>query len=505
MSIQKSFPRTARTAVLYVDARLVEWCEWSATGSVAYGSSEVEAEDEAGDALVAGEVGGARLAKLALEARRRAGGRARRYRLVLGDSILTPQLVTLPTLPRKELQRVFERRAARLSGLEGRRVLFTTRAMGKPSVDPTEHSRQQRWLFLGFDGDLVETLRQQLSERGLRTRRIVSGGLTALSEALEKAPASEGAVIVAVVGEDTISISLVEERCLLDRDAIRGRLASDPAAAAALVQEVRSYAGYWRKHSRGGTVDRVILAGALPESASLLVHALSNALPQARVLLARPENDSPQDDGETVVPERIAVHAQHRPPAPIDPDLSFPLAPKRRLAALAGSVLFLGTGALALEQYEHGLHGLEEIRSDTEDCVARVGEHDDVLRAGRRHEQELDRLASLLERNRSISRYGLSLERILEQALEAFDGRAVFEEIEVRPAESGWEDRLTLHGTVERAPGAALERLGAIVDQLEASAEFDGVRLVLPDRLHASEAGQEASVFPFSIEAVVRG
>jgi hypothetical protein len=446
------------------------------------------------------ERGARTLAAAAVAARGAHTGAAVECTLALGAGLVSVRLLELPQLKRAELALVLERKAAGWLEAPASDVLYQATEMGAlegQAQDAPEHNGERTWLVTAARRSELVALRQELKRAGFALRRIVPAQLAALDLARAALPEPTSAAIVVQFAPTRITIALVRDATLVHLDELAGDFLATPTLAASLIQSVRTNANYWRKLSRGSTLDQVVVIGLPSERGALLGHALEASLPGARVRVV--PGAPPPDRAELASAGRRAALAAALVHGPFAPPLSVrvPLARSVTAAAVGASVLLVAGAGLVARHTR--LHTLDELTGQTERMRQRATAlgllaEQHGLERERIHGLDL-RFARMLE----VGSAGLAHEALLEDVLRALEGRSALASLDLRAQGEG---RALVHieATAGPAPAAFARAVSAVRDDLVARPDWSDVELALPSELGASEAEEPLR---FTIDAGV--
>ncbi len=477
-----SSPRAA-LAVLAVGLDGVEWYDRDASGRVYHGTSR-PAGPGAADLVAAAE-----------EAVKASGGRRRPCVLAIDHTLSRHRLVGIPPVPRKELGRVFERKAKQLMETPGEDVLYVSLPMGFLDAESGKEGLRN-WMLVGMPAGRVRALRLRLRTRGFRVRRVVDKSLAALCRGQAAAPDPDGPCIVVTVDTSFATVNLTHGDELVYRDRINGNILSEPALATSMIQVIRSCAAFWRKRSRGQQVDRVVLLGLPSEQGELLSHAILPAIPGGEVVVL-PAGREGEMEGRYEYLESATSTGR------LNPLLNVPLPMRKAVVGVLATLLLVASGGLAWTVHADGSTGLEEIRLETADLNARIADMGRYEEENRIVDAAVVNLRDQLNRMVEIGTHGVDLEDLLVSAVGAFRGRAVLSDVTVAASEEPGRETVTLRGEADPDPRYVLRDLQELTAALEDDARLADVTLFLPDRLPGSSDGTGSGTLSFSIEATL--
>ncbi|MEW6071884.1 MAG: hypothetical protein AB1726_04710 [Planctomycetota bacterium] len=478
-----SRPRSplSRLAVLAVSHHGVEWYERDPNGTVRYGS-HVPPGTRPPDIVAA-----------AVEARRAAGGGRRRCVLALDHTLSRHRLIGLPPVAKKELPRIFERKARQLLELAEGPVYYSALPMGEEEGE-RGREKQWRWLLTALDAESIRDLCLRLRGHGFHVHRVVSRSLAALAHAQAEAGVGDEPLIVVTVDHGIATVSLAAGDELVYRDRIEGDILTEPALATSVVQLVRTCAAYWRKHHRGQQVRRVLVLGMPVAQGRLLSHAIAPIIEGGTVDVLPREGDDEKAG-------RFAFLEATSGTGRLCPELAFPLPSRRFLTAVLGLAFLVASGILAWTVHGNATAELRDLQLDTASLNTTIAALAPFAVENRRIEDGVAGLNAYLGRAAAVGSHGVDLEGLLDTILAAFAGRAELTEIAVGPAADGGHE-IGLRGEADPDPARVLCDLEEIRRSLESDPGIARVDLRLPARL-PDAAGGRAEPFVFEIQARV--
>jgi hypothetical protein len=462
-------------AVLALSASAAEWLEYDAHGLARHASVPV-AGASAGD-----------FARAALEARSAAGGRLHRCRLALGEGLLSHRVLALPTLAKRELRNVLERKAAQAATGEDKSPIFSALDVG-PGLEGSRN-----WLTVTLERELIMALLIRLRGHNFRIRRIVSTTLAGLQRSTEHLQSESQASIAVTVGQDAVEVSLIAGDHLASSDTLAGNLRESPQLVTGLLQLVRTAAAFWRKSQRGAEVASVHILGMPPDRGVFLAQAIGGALPGTQVRC------DPSAEDETPGAERVAVLNACLGDGPLALDIQVPLPPRRSLAMLglaacAGSLL-LGFGIVQ--------RAVETPRARILNEIAELeGQAADLAHLQRRQQEVSESMSLIVQRMGralEIGREAPDYDAAMSGVLGVLRDRAALLSIAVVPGANGRHD-LRFNALTSTSSLHSLTSVRSIELALAALPEFSEVRVELPTSF---AEGDQASGLPFSVQAVL--
>ncbi|MFT7669169.1 MAG: hypothetical protein ACI8X5_001869 [Planctomycetota bacterium] len=468
-------PKTSlrNVAVLALSSSMAEWLEYDSDGSPLYASVPVKGE------------GVRALAQAAIDAREAAGGTTWRCRLALGEGLIAHRILALPSLGKRELRQVLERKSAQAITAEGKTALYSGIDVG-PS-----QGHLRNWLTLTVEKELVTELMIRLRSNRFRVKKLAATILAGMHRANEPDGKGKDVSIAVTIEDHAVEVSLISGDQLVSSDTLKGSLQSNPHLGTGLLQLVRTSAAFWRKTQRGAEVTSVQVIGMPADRGHLLATALESALPGTLVVCY------PHSDDETLYASRIAVLSACLGDGPLAHCISVSLPPRRSfgmvgLAVCAGSLL-LGFGIVE--------RLLQEPRAELLTQIARLeGQTADLPRMERQEQTANEalgliksRMSRALEFGKEAPDYQASMANVLEVLVD----RASLLSITVLPAlKSGNELQFT--ALTNTSSVAALTSVREVQEALEASSGFSDVRVDLPASL---VDGDGHSGFSFTVQA----
>jgi hypothetical protein len=484
---KRAFP-----AVLRLDPGGAEWLDATDPERPLYGTAP------------AGGGRPADLAAAALKAIERSGGRARPCVLALSDAFVDQRFHHLPRLARRDLRSVLERKAAKALDVEPDEVVFSSLLVDDRGLaSDTPDADQQTWLLSTARRSVLTDLLLRLRERRVPVRLVLGARSAALNRALPEDSRADDVSIAVTVGPSATTVALLVGSRLVTQYRLEGDFLTSPALGASVLQDVRNCAGFWRKRSRGGDVQRVVVTGLSDVHGGPLAASVKEALGDVEVVWRTAHSDHPSAG-------RIELLACCLRPGPLHADLTLRVAPSRGKVGLALS----GAALAAL-----GLAGV--VRLQVGGSVDRLrGEASALVRTARELRPSEDslvtreraRLVELrLQRAASVASAGVPV-GLLEGVARAFEGRAELLSVDVGRAPEGSEPddpggsgdlrrRVSITGTATSDPVLVVRTLRELAARIEHST---GLRdLVVRPASLVPEPTEEGERPPlaFSIEA----
>lgn len=458
-------------AVLSMSLTEVEWLDYDSEGNARYARLSVEGE------------GAASLVRAAVAARAQAGGARGPVTLALREGLVAHRLLEVPLLSKRDLTKVFARKAAALFENSECPPLFSCIEHAK-----VEGEASSRWSIAAMDRPLVRKVVLGLRKAGMPAKSITSEELAALNCAREHEVEEGTATISVSIGPTSVQVSLICGDDLYTVETLSGDLGATPHLIASLLQSVKTSGGYWRRTQRGSRVRGIVIMGLAAERAELLGNALRLALPEARVVsspstIAPAESESPieptPDQGRIMSLETCLMSG------PFTPKLQFPIPARRRSlvvgAALAAVVAFMtvgivttqvGTRVATLEKH------IDENRRVTEELA--------VLERSRT--QSIGQLTSVtrsLDRTDELMQSGVEYESVMRNVLTVLAGRASILNLEVGPESDGVRN-LSFRAVATGGVVGAIQDIGNLERELEQVLGIHDVRVDLPSSVKGS-------------------
>jgi len=471
------------TSILYVDAGRVEWLGAESSGCAGERPhGRVEVAGARPDEL-------ARAARSAWQAAHSGvesspEPRRRPCVLALGAELARQQRIELPPLTRREARRVFHRKAANLLGARLEDTLYSARPLG-PVVDGGESGERasaRPWQLVALPRGFVTGLLRELHDTGFRVRRTVAARQARLSHALDGRPAPDSTSLVVDVERAAVVLSWVADGTLVTQVALAGDYRTSPSTAVALIPEARRLASFWRKHSRGGGVDEIVVQGLDRERASVLEQALLASFTGVAVRRVPPsELDGSPDDGAL---HGLAACAAR---GALAPELA--VAPTRRRGARIATVLAVLTliasaGVAVRGSMRRDLAGWDGRMRALERAAANLTP---AYREAQRIERRIDERRSEASRWEATHRLGLPLSELVEDAFAAAGDATVLLSLDVEPDGEGYG--LVLAGETDPEPERSWRALERLTSELERSSSFEHAELAPLEWRRSSSSG----------------
>lgn len=466
----------AQLPVLHVDRGRLEWLDRDAIVAGAPLTAELDVTSPRDVAEGAVALLGAN------------GRKPDRCLLALGDAHMTQRVAQFADVPTKDLRRVLGRKAASLLGEEPENVLFSATSMAVEEREPT-----RRWMLQVVRRSEIDALLHELERVGFRVARVFGARQAVISSSFlpnHEAPESSTSVVLAIENR-AVSISLLEGDTLVQQTLVPGNFESQPALAAALVQELRGIQGYWRKVSRGSSIDQVVAVGFTHADGERFKPAIQAALPGCEFTVVGGDRVSGTDAARLVYLQ--LCRSGSRGTAEMTPS-----RPAKKKLLLAGLAIAAGAGVVGGMQVRSELVDASSWRRTHETHVyEQTQDVEDVREILEQVDQARGRYLAERAAIEGIGSAGRSMAGIISDVLTAFGQRATLESLTLDPTQGGL--RLALTGTTDPDPGRSMDVLDALVVSLESSLRFADVQLLPPSDLPTS--GSESGGLQFRVEA----
>lgn len=436
--------------VLALDLDQAEWLSHPEGRGPVVGSAPVDGR------------GPADLARASLAARDAAGSRARRAILSLGPGLVSVRLIQTPVLSRRNLAVVMRRKAAAIAGCEPEEVLYAATRCGEDSDGSGEGKREIRWAVAALRRSRLREILLSLRRSGVSVRRVVASPLAVPTRAAELAGPGDDATIAIGVDRRCVHVALLGGGGLAMQNALEGSFEAQPSMALGLLQEVRSVDAFWRKHSRGGSVGRIVLLGLEGERAGLLVNALGAAIPGARVV-----RDEVRVQADPATAGRVGILSCARAGDGVQVDLSVPVPAEPVTIAAMAAAFLLCVGVAGTVGYEH-THGREMAMREELEVLSRAAAGLDGLEVREAEARaKLAELGALTERNAAVLRDGWPLQELLGDCLEGLGSDAAL--LSLRGGVWERERELSLEAITSSHPFASMQHIARVRTRLEES------------------------------------
>ncbi len=410
-------------------------------------------------------------------------------RVLLGADMISQHVVSLGTIPEKEVRSVLHRKAANLLDTELQNTVFTAVQLRDQDGG--------RWLVSVIHREKLRDLRMGLESADFRVKGFVLARQSLQVRVQERLPSLEEGDAVILVGleADSVAISLLANGGLVQQTVVPGRFDLQTPVASTVLQELRSFESYWRRQSRGGAITHVVGSGLTKDQADHLVLAMHAALPTAKFQAA--EGEMPREEGLARV-GYLALCAGSRAQSC---DFTLPTPPRRSaLIAVTCGVLALGAylGQEARLQIIDSRASVEVRIMGLESDVSTHSEVEEDLGAVQNAQGELD---SHRTRVQKIAGVGVSGREWLDFVQSTFSGRARLDALYID--DTGGQESLSVSGSVPVDPLQSVELLSAIAASWQQNPVLGHYRVQLPNAV--SESGNAESELTFKITAAIGG
>ncbi|KAA3606732.1 MAG: hypothetical protein DWQ01_17095 [Planctomycetota bacterium] len=417
--------------------------------------------------------------------------------LALGEAWLQHSLLEIPELAKGAQRQVLHRKACKLIDAENRDTLFASILFRKAN----QHEEMRRRLLVVLKRGEINHLLQRFRAHRIPIKKLTVANLQRLSFAGGLAHGNEEAQIVVEVDSEQTVVTLVANGSIVQRNVLGGGLDESEVRALSLAQEIRGLDFFWRKNSRGGTVQQIVLFGLGHANFESLRGAVARVLESVEVIDGGSRAAGHVGEGNQEDQPRYGALRACACFGEMSLDLS-PLLPAGYLPLLALSAVLLGfTGFGLLKFHQKISDRMKSLRSET---AALLGESSDLERLRQEQTQALVQLKNFeteVQRVAQAGAVGIDLEHCLQEAIAAHTDDAAILGIEIKPAESGGV-RMHINGLTHAHPLKAVEALRRVQHRLESSPAFKQVA-VEPQAGSAREgAGRYA---PYSASAQLEG
>ncbi len=437
--------------------------------------------------------------------------------LGLAPDLVLPRVIELRSLPQRDLEAVMARRASGLLELEPKEVAYSALALDGEDVE------ERRWLVHAIAKAPLAKMQKAFRDLGFTVKHVIPGRTAPfVSERCIQAAAAEGATLVALFERDQCAIGLLSGGRIVHVSSIRGG-AQDYAEGSpnlkAFVQELRGIDAFWRRASRGESVNAVVVGGLESSFVHDFEPAIRGGLGEVKIELLGGDDaaismegagnqedpdpamslfDDPHDAARmgllgTFLSSRTAVL-----------DMSVELRPRVRslIAVSTASALVLGAMAFSVRS------DLQEKADQLTQRAAAV--HSAVVDLPGLQNLERDVIAlesevrAACEELRAVSAAGISIHDLTDGILSAFgDGLELLSASAVAPIPAQNQDGVVrLRGTVQDMPGATATALNALEDRLAALPGVVGAHVELPS-LSDREANESQKFATLKFSAVL--
>ena len=426
-------------------------------------------------------------AEAAIELLASAGIKPGKCTLLLGGSLVRQRVVALANLSDKETKVVLHRKAANILEVELHQTAFTALEM--------DGQDERRWLVSAARLDDLRALKRDLRNACFQITKITFGRLALLDAGMGLLPKDEENIAGIIVGveSESVAISMVAEGKLVQQTVVPGHFQVNSTMAASVLQELRGFESHWRRHSRGGSIKHVIIAGLTSDEAEHFELACHAALPESNVILAGGE---PQAERECARAGYLGICSAGNTMAG---NFTLPSRPRRRtLAAVAIVALAWGLylGSQAMKHLEDQSASMSASIDTLRTQVQRFENVDQDLQAENALQSEIARRRSDL---RSIGSSGLDAEEWLNLAFQSFEERAILDSIHID--DLGSTDSFAVSGRVPSDPLISVDALMALSESCRAHSGVREFELHLPSSM--SEGADTKGSMSFRVTATM--
>lgn len=462
--------RVRSTPILRLSRRWAEWLDFDVDGRPTLERRGVEGD------------GPHDLARAALEAAAGAPRGRRRCIVALADGLLKQRVIELPPMAAASRCSVLERKAAGLLDRNVEQVLYAALEMADDGR-ARGASASSRWLLVAQERAFAVQLRTALEAGDLRPLRVVSESLAHLDHAQGLRRDVGPACVVIDVGDEEVGVGLIARTAVHHMTVLAGSLSSTPALAVTMLHELRTLDAFWRKESRGGVIEQVVLLGLDADRSEALGAAMRTVLPMA-TLIADPAERGVSGAGRLA---SIAACAA-RGPFTLETGARRPLRTSRLL--VVGTVLLALLGSIAAYSQRGSAREAGRLREQAS-ILAREGADLEGLRASTAAAREaiarLDQEVRRLERTAAL---GLDFEGCLREIFLACGRDATPLSIRVRAPWDGRAGELVVSGRTSADPLESTRRLARVAERLQRSPSFEAVEVLVPDSLPEPSKGE---------------
>jgi hypothetical protein len=404
--------------------------------------------------------------------------------LLLGGAMVRQRIVSLPHVGDQQMKGVLHRKAANILEVELHQTAFTA-----TEVETTDGSKEQRWLISAVRLDELRSLTRHLRTQGFHVRKIIYPRLAMLAAGMNLMAGlgeTEAGIVVGVEG-DSVTISLVADNTLVQQTVVPGAFDVHSTMAASVLQELRGFESHWRRHSRGGKVTRVVVAGLAQSEVEQFELACHAALPSSEFQSAGGE---PAIDREVAraVYLKICVSGESN-----SANFTLPSPPRRSVLWTVGVGALLGGVYLGMQVQDKLEATSASISARTEALRSQVGDIQSIerdLQASSRLQAEIRARSEQLE---IIGSAGIDAHEWLGMAFEAFDQRAILDSLHVD--DYGGMNGFELKGRVPADPMTSVSALSDLVASCEQHPGVLDVRMELPSSLKGNTSAESTLTF----------
>ncbi|MEZ6018693.1 MAG: hypothetical protein R3F17_00940 [Planctomycetota bacterium] len=412
------------------------------------------------------------------------GHKPGRCQVLLGGDQVRTRMYSLGDIPAKAVRSVLRRKAANLLEVEEHQAIFSAMALTTHEGDT-----DRRWLVTAIRLDDLRSLQLALIKDGFRPARFLFARQALLGTAdqhLSTGSDDEAWVIVGVEHEG-VCISLVAGGQLVQRSLVPGQFDTHSAMAASVLQELRGFESYWRRFSRGGAIDDVLVAGLDSDELEHFELACHAALPTAEFLGVGADLNADKEGARAGYLAACAASEGQEGDCTIARPVS-----RGSLAGVAVMTLGIGLfGGWMLrenleEQRRHYREGAEALAQ----AVPELDSIETVLDQHAGLRRELDQRATWIA---TVGSAGLDLHGWMAQTEAAFAGQAVLDNVHFD--DTGTETSFIAGGRVDPDPMGATRALAAVRERLIEHAQVGQLQMRLPSALATGEESDSGLEF----------
>lgn len=420
------------------------------------------------------------LAAQALELVELAEEKPGRCALMVGGTLTSQRVLNLAPMAPKDLRVVLERKAANLLGVEPRDAWY--RAV---QMSGAESAEEQRWLICAVRRSELLALDHELIRVGFRPQCILVPRLSLLSAHPGGKQESDTDLtrILLCLEPSGVAISLTSKGELVQQTFVPGLFEQQSGLASSVLQELRSFEGFWRKLSRGGSIDEVLLFGLTENTSLALTPAIQAALGNrdCKVLMG-PLCESESEARAFALKMAAAAADSRGDLTPKEPPSKSLIVAAGMCAVTFGMVLgFYGQDYLS-KRRQVADHYASELSIEARD-------HDSLQRQLQSSRQAREAAVVRAHRLQAIGNSGFPLQPLLESVDAAFEGRALLHSVKLQPDVE--DAQLEILGSTDPDPALSLRMLNQLVSELEASSTCRDVVLLPPNGRLSESADTE--------------
>ncbi len=400
--------------------------------------------------------------------------------VMVGGTLTSQRMLTLAPMPAKDLRGVLERKAANLLGVEPRDAWY--RAI---QLAGAENAEEQRWLICAIRRSELLALTHELERVGFRPQGISVPRLSLLSAhpAGQQDSEAELTRILLCLEPGGVAISLTSKGELVQQTFVPGLFEQQSGLASSVLQELRSFEGFWRKLSRGGSIDEVLLFGLTEDTSLALTPAIRTALGNRDCKVVMGPLCESENEARAFALKMAAAASDSRGDlTPKEPPSKSLILAAAMCAATFGMILgFYGQGHLSQRR--------QVAESYASELSAGARDYSRLQRqlsaSAEVHEAALLRA----ERLKAVGSSGHPLQPLMADIEAAFRGRALLQSVKLQPGDM--EAEIELLGSTDPDPALSLRMLNELVSELEQSGTCSDVVLLPPNGRLSEDAESE--------------